>query len=184
LTRAGDQPERIAHKLHLSVDDVTSAVRNFEAARIQASSELVDMLINTEVMTAVDGVGKDIQLARQALRRTGYQDDLGVPIMEPDFATRLDAIRVAGELVDKVRPKGGGTDIKIGINNAGHGDGSSNGQGRSFEAMVRMAEQKRKLELGDGSPATVDAEFVENPSADADELDNPDDAGLDEDDED
>ena len=179
LAKAGDEYPRIAEKLKISADEVESAVRKFEAKRALASSDIVDMVVNTEVLTAMNGVGNRLQAAQAATRFTGaYIKD--EPVFEPDHSTALEAIKVTGDLLEQVRPKGGGAAINIGINNAGHANGGGNGQGRSFEAMVRLAEQKRRLELGDGGVQTVDAEIVEDEPEEA-ELDDPDDAGLDED---
>lgn len=184
LTKAGDQPDRIAAKLHCTVEQVSDAVQNFEAARHAVSSDIVDMVVNTEVLTAMNGVGNRLQEAMAAKRFTGAYDKDGGPIYDTDHATALDAIDKAGSLIDKVRPKGGGAAINIGINNAGRNNGGSDGHGRSFEAMVRLAEQKRRLELGDGGVQTMDAEIIEDEAADANdvELDDPDNAGLDEED--
>lgn len=169
--------------MHMEVADVEQAARDFEALRVLASSDIIDTLVNTEAIRAIDGVSSDIREARRAVRFTGAYNRDGDPIYERDFPLTLEAIKTARELVESVRPKnGGGVAVNVGINNNPNGGGVSHG--RSFEAMVRLAEQKRKLELGDGGVQTVDAEIVEDGNDEGIELDDPDDAGLDEDDED
>ena len=146
LTKAGDEPARIAHKLKLDVEEVEQAVRDFEAARVLASSDMIDMLVNTEVITAMDGVGDDIQEARRAVRFTGAYNGDGDPIYERDFGLALDAIKTAGELVAQVRPKGGGgVAVNVGINN--NGNGGSVGPVKTFEQRVR--EKRGVLPEGD-----------------------------------
>ena len=191
MQKAGDQPERIALKLKVTPEEVERAIQEFESARALLSTEVRDMSTMYEYLTGISGAGKRIQAAQSATRFTGAYDADGNPIFAPDHQTAMEAIKTVRELGELTVPKAGGAAINIGINNAGRGDGGTGGQGRSFEAMVRLAEQKRKLELTDGSVATMDAEFVENKSSASDlddddeiELDDPDDAGLDEDDED
>ena len=180
MQKAGDEPARIAEKLKCTTEEIEHLIRNFESARAELSQDMIGMVVNAEVLTAMSGVGGRLRLAQQATRFTGAYDAENNPVMAPDHQTALEAIKVTGELAERVMPKSGGG-INIGINNApGNGNGNGGG-GTSFESMVRLAEQRRKLELGDGNqPQTIAAEFTE----DEIELDDPDDAGLDDDDED
>lgn len=115
------------------------------------------MAANIEAMVAVEGVGDDLRDARQAKRFTGYYDISGNPIFERDWTVALDAVDKLGTLIAKTRTKdGGGVNIAIQNNTANvNGNGNGNGRVRSFEALVREAEKRRRLELGDGSGVTV-----------------------------
>ena len=146
MTKAGDQPERIAEKLRSTIEEVAEAVANFEAARFAVSSDIVDMVVNTEVLTAISGAGNRIQEAMAARRFTGAYDPVTKqPIYDPDHTTALDAIDTAGSLIDKVRPKGGGVNVAVGIQNSGNGNGV--GQVKTFEQRVR--EKRGVLPDGD-----------------------------------
>jgi hypothetical protein len=170
LTKAGDQPDRIAAKLHCTVEQVSDAVANFEAARHAVSSDIVDMVVNTEVLTAMNGVGNRLQEAMAAKRFTGaYDPATNEPIYDTDHATALDAIDKAGSLIDKVRPKGGGVNVAVGIQNSGNGNGI--GQVKTFEQRVRekrglLPDGDVKL-LADGQGSeVVDGEMLDDDDAD------------------
>jgi len=140
-------PERIAQRLRIPVEQVQQAVDDMEAARLQISSDIIDMAVNAEVLTAMYGAGRRIQTAMQAMRWTGDLDSEGRRIMEPDHAVALDAITVAGDLVEKVRPKsGGGVAVNVGINNNGN-NGNGVGTVKTFEQRVR--EKRGVLPEGD-----------------------------------
>jgi hypothetical protein len=171
MMRAGESPERVAAKLHMPVEDIESAVREFEAARSLASDDIVSMLVNAEVITAVEGAGNRLQEAQHAMRDTGREDALGRPIMEPDHHLALEAIQTAGELIERVRPKGGGVNVAVGIQNSGNGNGV--GQVKTFEQRVR--EKRGVLDdgdvkfLGDGNRQVLADEIVDGDMDDDDE---------------
>jgi hypothetical protein len=145
LARAGEQPERIAAKFKIDVEEVESLIKRFEAARVMVSADIVDMAVNSEVMIAADGVGADIRDARRAMRFTGAYDSDGNPVYDRDWATTLDAVDALGGLIGQVRPKSGGPAINIGINNQpGNGNGAATV--KTFEQRVR---EKRGV-LADG----------------------------------
>jgi hypothetical protein len=157
LTRAGDEPARIAQKLHTTVEAVEDAVKSFEAARASVSTDIIDMVVNAEVLTAMNGVGDRLQRAMSAERFTGAYL-AGIPVMEPDHTMAIEAIKTTGELVSQVRPKTGGAAINIGINNAGNGNGGG-GTVKTFERRVRekrgvLADGDVKF-LGDGQGEEV-----------------------------
>lgn len=170
----------------MSPDDIKEALQNFEAARVSVSRDIVDMAANTQSLIAMERTGEHLRDAQEAVRFSGVYDQDGNPIFERDWRLMLEAVDRIKGMISATQPKGSGAAINIGINNAGNGNGNggSNGQGRSFEAMVRLAEQKRRLELSDGRiPGTIDGEIVEADRTDAGstgiELDDPDDAGID-----
>lgn len=183
MREAGVEPARIAERLKIPLDDIQKAIDGFNAVRASVSSSIVETVFNAEAIRAINGAGDRLQAAMDSHRFTGAYSKAGDPIFEPDHTMAIESIKTAKDIAEIGMPKGGGAAINIGINNAGRDNGGSGGPGRSFEAMVRLAEHKRKLELGDGSVATLDADIVENASADDDdvELDDPDDAGIDED---
>jgi hypothetical protein len=185
LFRAGVPEEEISGRLKIDTDTVKEFIQDFEAARASVSRDVVDMATNVESLIAIDGAGQRLQDAQEAVRFSGIYDGDGNPIYERDWTTMMEAVKTAKGLLDTTQPKSGGPAINIGINNAGNnGNGGSGGQGRSFEAMIRLAEQRKHLELGDGRQSTVTADIIDaDTSDDDDELDDPDDAGLDEDDE-
>src|ERR1700690_876775 len=136
MQKAGDEPARIAEKLKCTTEEIEHLIRNFESARAELSQDMIGMVVNAEVLTAMSGVGGRLRLAQQATRFTGAYDAENNPVMAPDHQTALEAIKVTGELAERVMPKSGGG-INIGINNApGNGNGNGGG-GTSFEAMVR-----------------------------------------------
>jgi len=144
LAKAGDEYPRIAEKLKISADEVESAIREFEAKRALASSDIVDMITNTEAMRAIEGSGEDIRNARQAVRFTGAYDANGDPVFDRDWSTALDAIDRAINMATSTKPKGGGVNVAVGIQNSPGGNGI--GQVKTFEQRVR---EKRGI-LGDG----------------------------------
>ncbi len=151
---AGEDPTRIAAKLRITIEDVEDYIRSFEAARAAASHDIVDMVINSEVLVAANGMGHRLQAAQNAERFTGVYDKQGNPIYEPDHHLALDAIKTMGDMMAQVRPKGSGPAINIGINNAGRDNGSGTGVAKSFEHRVRekrgiLADADVKF-LGDG----------------------------------
>jgi len=170
LTRAGDEPARIAQKLHTTVEAVEDAVKSFEAARASVSTDIIDMVVNAEVLTAMNGVGDRLQRAMSAERFTGAYL-AGIPVMEPDHTTAIEAIKTTGELVSQVRPKTGGAAINIGINNNPNGNGVG-GTVKTFEQRVRekrgvLADGDVKF-LGDGQGEEV----IEGDVLDDDELED------------
>lgn len=160
--------------MKLDVEQVEAAVREFEAARALSSSDIIEMLVNTEVITAIDGVGTDIAEARRAIRFAGHYNRDGDPVYERDFHLTLEAIKTAGELVEKVRPKSGGAAINIGINNAGN-NGAGLGPVKTFEQRVRekrgvLPEGDVKF-LGDGKgQEVVDGEVMDEGDDSDDEI--------------
>jgi hypothetical protein len=144
MMKSGESPERVAAKFNIPLDSVESVVREFEAAHALASSDIVDMVVNTEIMTAVEGVGNRLQEAQHAMRDTGLADANGQPIYEPDHRLAIEAIKTIGELMERGRPKSGGVNVAVGIQNSGNGNGI--GQVKTFEQRVR---EKRGV-LGDG----------------------------------
>ncbi len=133
---AGEDPTRIAAKLRITIEDVEDYIRSFEAARAAASHDIVDMVINSEVLVAANGMGHRLQAAQNAERFTGVYDKQGNPIYEPDHHLALDAIKTMGDMMAQVRPKGSGPAINIGINNAGRDNGSGTGVAKNFEQRV------------------------------------------------
>jgi hypothetical protein len=192
LSRAGEEPGRIAAKLHTTVEAVEDAVKSFEAARVSVSSDIVDMVVNAEVLTAMNGVGDRIQSAMAAERFTGAYTGPAedrVPLMQPDHTTALEAIRTAGELVSQVRPKGGGSVVNLGFQTNINGNGTSTV--KTFEQRVRekrvvLAEGDVKF-LGDGKGhQAVDGELMEEVEEDDDldlDMDGTTDAEIEEADE-
>jgi hypothetical protein len=142
-----------------------------------ASSDMLTTLVNTEVMTAIDGAGADLQEARRAMRFIGAYNSDGEPVYERDYHLTIEAVKAAGELAAQVMPKsGGGVAVNVGINNNPNGNGIG-GQGRSFEAMLREAEKKYQLTAGD--PETIEAEVVEDENKDGVEEEETPDVELD-----
>lgn len=171
--------EEIAARLKMKPDKVKQAITAFEQARASVNNEIVDMAVNTEALIALDGVGDDLRDARQALRWTGAYDSIGDPIFERDHSLMLDSVTALGALVEKTRPKGGGVTVNTAIQNNGS-NGGGQGQGRSFEALLREAKAQRQLtDGGSGGLAMADIELVEDAEFDGD-LDDPDDAGVNE----
>lgn len=95
------------------------------------------MVVNAEVLTAMNGVGNVIQAAMSAERFTGAYDLAGQPIYGADHTTALDAVRAAKELAEVTKPKGGGAAINIGINNQPGANGNGNSHVKTFEQRVR-----------------------------------------------
>jgi hypothetical protein len=165
MSRAGEEPARIADKLKIPLEQVEQCIKSFEAARVSVSSDIVDMVVNAEVLTAMTGVGERLQSAQRATRFTGVYNAQGDPITEPDHSTALEAIKVGGELLAQVRPKGGGVNVAVGINNNGNGGGTSTV--KTFEQRVR--EKRGMLPDGDvkflsdgKGEEIVDAEMVDD----------------------
>lgn len=148
MQKAGDEPARIADKLKVSVEEVGQMVRNFEAARAELSQESLGMHINAEVFTAISGVGSRLHdIAHKSKRFSGAYDDEGKPIYQLDDQMSIEAVKIMGELAERVMPKSGGAAINIGINNGGNGGNGSNGQVKTFEQRVR--EKRGVLPDGD-----------------------------------
>jgi hypothetical protein len=103
-----------------------------------------------EALTAVAGMGQDLQDARGAVRATGVTDSNGEPIFERDWRTVMESAKTTIELFEKTQPRGGGPAINIGINNNGNGGGGV-GQVKTFEQRVR---EKR------GVLAATDVKFI------------------------
>lgn len=166
MSKAGDEPARIAAKLNISVEEVKECVHNFESARASVSSDIVDMATNAEFVTGIDGAGDRIQEAMRARRFVAYTRT-GDPIFEPDHQTALDAIKTAGDMLSQVRPKGGGVNVAVGIQNS---PGNGNGQVKTFEQRVR---EKRGM-LADGDVKFLsdgqDNEIVDGEELEEDEL--------------
>ena len=160
--------------MKVSVEEVEQAVKGFEAARAQVSTDIVDMVVNAEVLTAMNGVGNVIQAAMSAERFTGAYDLAGQPIMDADHTTALDAVRAAKELAEVTKPKGGAA-INIGIQNNPGGNGNGNGSVKTFEQRVRekrgvLAESDVKF-LGDGvGQEIIDGEVDDDIDDDDDEI--------------
>jgi len=196
LRKAGVDDARIADRLGITVVDVEHYISLFEGERAMVSGEMIDDFINLEVMRALEGAGSDLREARRATRYTGRDDAEGNPIMERDWNTMIASVQASGELLDRVRPKGGGVNVAVGIqNNPGNGN---NGQSRSFESVLRQVEQRRRMELIEtgqllpgakmldgGQAEMVDAEYEEDESGEDTErapdveLDDPDEADED-----
>lgn len=137
--RSGQSDEQISTDLNIDILEVDKHYRNFEAIRLSVSSEIVDMATNIEALNGLEGVGTDLQDARQARRFTGYYDIQGNPIFERDWSVVLESVDKLSNLVQKTRSKeGGGVNIAI-QNNTLNGNGSNGGNGsvRSFEQRVR-----------------------------------------------
>jgi hypothetical protein len=150
MRKAGQGDDQIAATLNIDLAEVESHYRNFEAIRASVSNEIVDMATNIESLVGLDGVGQDLSDARKAMRFTGhYHKDTGEPIYERDWSVVLDSVDKLSNLVAKGRSKEPSVAVNVGIQNNLNGNGNGGGA-RSFEAMVRQAEERRRLELGDG----------------------------------
>jgi hypothetical protein len=180
MSKAGDQPERIAVKLRISPEDVEKSIRDFEATRALLSPEIRDMATTYEYLSGLAGAGQRIQEAQRATRFTGAYDAEGNPVFAPDHQTAMEAIKTVRELGELTVPKGGNVNVAVGINNNANSNGAN--QGRSFEAMLREAEKKYQLEAG--HPGTIDAEIVDEEATpdvaldDPDSVDDDDDEGV------
>lgn len=146
MSKAGDQPERIAVKLRISPEDVEKSIRDFEATRALLSPEIRDMATTYEYLSGLAGAGQRIQEAQRATRFTGAYDANGNPVFAPDHQTAMEAIKTVRELGELTVPKGGGAAINIGINNQ-PGNGNGVGQVKTFEQRVR--EKRGVLPEGD-----------------------------------
>jgi hypothetical protein len=136
MQEAGIEPARIAERLHVDLADVQSAIEGFNAARAAASSSIVETVFNTEALIGISGAGDRLQAAQQAVRFTGAYNNMGDPIFEPDHQLALEAIGKAKDIAESMRPKSGGGNINIGINNQ-PGNGNAVGQVKTFEQRVR-----------------------------------------------
>lgn len=177
LQRAGDSIERIAAKLKISNEEVEDGIRNFEAARVSVSNDIVDMAMNHELMTGIEGLGADLMDARQVLRFSGVYDANGNPIYERDWSLALEATKTLGDLYDKAKPKtGGGVNVAIGIDNKGNVNGGLNSQVKTFEQRVRekrgvLTEENAKfLTDGQGNKEIVDIVDADVDENDEDEI--------------
>ena len=150
LRKAGVDDARIADRLSITVVDVEHYISLFEGERAMVSGEMIDNFINLEVMRALEGAGSDLREARMATRYTGRDDKEGNPIMERDWNTMIASVQASGELLDRVRPKGGGVNVAVGIQNTGNG---MTGTVRTFEQRVR---EKRELLAGGNSKLLSD----------------------------
>jgi hypothetical protein len=127
------------------------------------------MVVNAEVLTAMNGVGNVIQAAMSAERFTGAYDLAGQPIMDADHTTALDAVRAARELAEVTKPKGGAA-INIGIQNNPGGNGNGNSHVKTFEQRVR---EKRGVLAASDTKFLSDGEGQE--IIEGDEMDDDDD---------
>ena len=173
MQRAGDSIERIAAKLKISNDAVEDGIKNFQAAQAALSTDILDMAMNSELMTGIEGLGEDLVGARQVLRFSGFYDREGQPVYERDWTLALEATKTLGDLYDKAKPKtGGGVAVNVGINNNGsNGNGNGLGQVKTFEQRVR--EKRGVLPEGDAKFLTDgqdNEEVIEGDIDDEDEI--------------
>ena len=172
LHKAGFEESEIASRLKTDVIRVQASLLKFYQKQLAGSFDLV--AIRTNEM-AIDNLGLVNQMISDGLQATKpVFDDKGNEIRrEPDIATRKSMAVLLKDWFQAVVPKTPLISQSINQNNQQNNFGIGGGRARSFESLVREAEERHKLEAAMlASPKTIDAEVLPDADGDADDETN------------
>lgn len=184
LYRKGVSVEEIATQTGCNLVQVQDSLQRYEMARAEVSNEEVDMAINQTVLKSMAATEKVFSEALRAkhVNITFDKNNKKIKETRPDHATRLKAVDTIKNLMDSVRPKGGGIIVNANtqVNNGGGQSGYEGGRGLSFEDRIRRRRKQREDE-GEILEAEIsEVQSVEDELADIGiDLDDEDDDNVD-----
>lgn len=144
---------------------VQDSLDRYDSARAEVSNEEVDFAVNQVILKSMTEVGTVLKTGLRAkisenihIGKDKEGKDKYRRVTRPDTTTQLKTIDTMKNLMDSIRPKGGGIAITSNtqVNNPGSGTPGGRPQGLSFEDRVRRNRQ-RKIDEGE----VVDAEVIE-----------------------
>ena len=164
--------DEIATQTGCNLAQVQDSLQRYEMARAEVSNEEVDMAINQTVLKSMEATQKVFSEALRAKHVNVTYDKNNKKIKQtlPDHATRLKAVDTIKNLMDAVRPKGGGITVNANtqVNN---GNGGIPVAPRSFDFEARLRDiRERKGLKNDGGVIDGDFEEAEDKDELADEL--------------
>lgn len=169
LSQQGKSDLEIGALLNCTALQAREGITTVETWRRSLDEPIVNAVAAEQVVIGVENAGRVLRDAQEATvlvappRQAALLDGDGKPQLDedgnpvvietspavyaPDHATRLAAVRAAGELAERFRPKGNGNQINVGIqtNVNGNGNGSDGGQRRSYEQRLRRVREKHGL---------------------------------------
>jgi hypothetical protein len=153
--------------MECSLPDAQRSILIVNAWLASVGTEIVTARANEQVLVGIEGVGKTLQEARRAERVIAppiIDEDTGAVLRPaltvPDHATRLDAVRAAGEFHEHFTPKSKGTTLNVGVQTNVNNPSGAPGT-RSFEQRVR----EKRVQRGLSNDATIPDAVVDETDA-------------------
>jgi hypothetical protein len=161
LSKIGLDEDTIATRLKTDIVRVQASLLRYFRKQLDGSEEMVALRVNSMTLDRLEQVDLLIKEGLSATR--AILDAEGKEIgREPDIATRTKMAHLLREWKQAVTPKT--PLIAQTLNQNNQQNNFNSGRSRSFEFLVREAEERHKLEAGQ-SPKIVeakDAEFEED----------------------
>lgn len=161
LYRKGVSVDDIATQTGCNLVQVQDSLQRYEMARAEVSNEEVDMAINQTVLKSMEATQKVFSEALKAnhIDITYDKKNQMKKQIRPDHATRLKAVDTMKNLMDSVRPKGGGITVNANTQvNNGNVNSPNAPRAFDFESRLRDIRKRKGLDINEH---VIDGEVVD-----------------------